>query len=176
MNKQTALALIGLSFIATSICEAAEIPTLNIGASWMLVGYNDEDKTPYKINAGYTFNKHYAIEVNYFDFGGDEAPAETGTLLAEGYSIEFIAKYPMNDFSVYAKLGNMWWSEEGDSTLWWEESRPTIHLKNSGSDTIYGVGASYSITNNLSVKVEYLQSSINEKTANPFSLGFDLRF
>jgi len=176
MIKRATLALMSL-FLIPNNCEATEMPTINIGASWMIVGYNDGNgNTPHKINAGYSFNEYFGVEVNYLDFGGRDRFDGAGHLLTKGYSFDFLAKYPLGDFSIYAKLGNLWWKEEGHHVQWWEDGAPREYMKNNGNSTTYGIGASYSITHNFSIKIENIRNSIDDEGASYFSMGFDLLF
>jgi hypothetical protein len=174
MIKWIGLSLITLAFV-TIKCDSSEFPKINVGASGILTGYNDIGKS-YKINVGYSFSKNYSAELNYYDFGEASPFDGAGGLFAEGYSLELLAIYPINSFSLYAKLGSLWWSEKGERTYWWEEGTPVEHFKSDGNEIIYGVGANYSITKNIYLKIEYQQSLINTETVNPISVGFDIQF
>jgi hypothetical protein len=33
-----------------------------------------------------------------------------------------LANYSVNDFTFYAKLENMWWSDKGERTRWWKDT------------------------------------------------------
>ncbi len=177
MIKQISLSLLSLAFVANAY-GSSEVLQVNFGASGIFFsGYNDSDDQPFKINAGYSLDQNFSVELNYFDFGEDYSRFDgSGTVFADGYSFEFLAKYPISDFSIYAKLGVMWWSEEGERVHWWEEGAPVENLKSDGNDIIYGVGASYSLTENFSLKIEFQKSDINNRTTNPLSLGFDVKF
>jgi len=175
MNKRVSLSLLSLVFV-TNAYASNEVPKVNIGSSVILVGYNDSDDMAYKVNLGYSLSKNYSIEFNYFDFGESDRYDDLSGLSAEAYSVEFLAKYPINNFSLYVKLGSLWWKEEGNRTLWWEEVPTKEHIKNNGNDTIYGAGISYNLTKNISLKIEFQQSLINSRTENPVSLGFDIQF
>lgn len=72
--------------------------------------------------------------------------------------------------------GNMWWQEKGDITQWGEEGSPVEQINVNGSDVMYGLGTSYSFTKYVSIKLEYQQSLINGRTANPLALGLDVKF
>ena len=61
-------------------------------------------------------------------------------------------------------------------SFWYTFDIHEIKIKNNGSDIIYGIGASYNITDSFSLKIEYLNSQVNKETANPFSIGFDIIF
>ncbi|NQZ89573.1 MAG: porin [Colwellia sp.] len=177
MIKRISLSLLSLAFVANAYGSSVP-PQVNFGASGIFIGtYNDSDAQPYKINAGYSLNQNFSVELNYFDFGEDNSRYDgSGIFFADGYSFEFLAKYPISDFSIYAKLGVLWWTEEGERVHWWEEGAAIEHLKSDGNDIIYGVGVSYSITENVSLKIEFQQSDINNTTTNPLSLGFDVQF
>jgi len=175
MNKWIGLILISFVFIHKN-CKSEEVPKVYFGASILAANYNDTDSAAYKIGAGYNFNKNYSIEVNSLKFGEKDLFFASEEFTGDGYSIEILAKYPLGDFSLYGKLGALSWSEEGMKNESPMEENNLIHLKDTGTDLIYGLGFSYSITENFSLKVEYLKSEINEHTINPFSIGFDILF
>jgi opacity protein-like surface antigen len=175
MNKWIGVILISFVFIHFD-CKSKEVQKFYFGASIVIVGYADADITPYKVGVGYNFDKNFSIEVNSFKFGEKDLFFASDEFTAEGYSIEMLAKYPFGDFSLYGKLGALRWSEEGmknDSPM---EENNLIHIKDTGTDLIYGLGFSYSITENFSLKIEYLKSNINKHAVNPFSIGFDIIF
>jgi opacity protein-like surface antigen len=175
MNKWIGLILISFVFISND-CKSEEVPKVYFGASILATSYNDEGSSAYKMGAGYNFNKNFSIEVNSLKFGGKDLFFASQEFAGDGYSVEMLAKYPLGDFSLYGKLGTLWWSEEGmknDSPM---EENNLIHIKNTGTDLVYGLGFSYSITENFSLKIEYLNSKINEHTVTPFSIGFDILF
>lgn len=151
---------------------AKETDNYYLGAALTSVGYNDSNDSTFKVNAGYSLNNYFSVEANYFDFGTYDRFDGSGELDATGYSLEAIAKYPLGDFAVYAKLGNLWWSEEGSISL----TTPPIEIDDSGSDLIYGVGASYDISDNVTIKIEYQESEVNTRIANPLSIGLDFKF
>lgn len=162
--------------LISSSVNAGEYKTLYVGVSKSVVGYDDAKSNTYKINTGYIINKNFSFELNYLNLGESSPFDGSGSLKANGYSVEMLTKYPVNDFTLYAKLGNMWWSEKGERTRWWEDTAPIMQIENTGSDFIYGVGISYNITQSFSVKVEYLKSQVNNQAANPLSLGLDFAF
>lgn len=175
VNNRINLLLVSSIFL-TNICIAEESPKFNVGASGMIVGYNDDDGAPYKINAGYSFTENLALEANYLNFGDSNRFDGTGDISATAYSIELLAKFPIGDFTAYAKFGNTWWSEEGSVNAYPWDGTNIQNIDESGNDFIYGLGMSYAIFSNFSVKLEYQESEINNHTANPFSIGFDFAF
>jgi opacity protein-like surface antigen len=175
MNKWIGLILISFVFIHND-CKSKEVPKVYFGASILVANYDDAGISTHKIGAGYNFNTNFSIEINSFKFGAKDLFFASEEFAGDGYSIEILAKYPLDDFSLYGKLGTLWWSEEGmknDSPM---VENNLIHIKETGTDLIYGLGFSYSITENFSLKIEYLKSKINEHTVIPFSIGFDIIF
>lgn len=164
------------SVLAANVATAIENPQFNIGASAMVVGYDDSDKTSYKLNAGYSFNENFSLEANYLNFGTNDSFDGRGDASGKGYSVELLAKYPLGNFAVYAKLGNMWWSEKGEIQASQFHGIEQQKIDESGNDIIYGIGMNYAVFENFSIKLEYQESEINNQAANPFSIGFDFNF
>ncbi|MDP2635731.1 MULTISPECIES: outer membrane beta-barrel protein [unclassified Pseudoalteromonas] len=175
MIVRTGIVLMSALLISCNV-NATDNKTIYVGASKSIVGYDDANSNTYKVNSGYIINRNFSFELNYLNLGESSPFDGSGTLQADAFSAEVLAKYPVNDFSIYAKLGNMWWTEKGERTHWWKEAAPTVQIKNTGSDLIYGVGMSYNITQSFSIKVEYLESKVNSQAANPLSLGLDFAF
>lgn len=50
------------------------------------------------------------------------------------------------------------------------EENNLIHIKDIGTDLICGLGFSYNITENFSLKIEYLKSNINKHAVTLFLL------
>ena len=175
MTKWIILLLAPLTLLTCNL-PSAQADELYFGASAATVGYNDGDNLPYKINAGYAFNRHFSLEVNYLDLGEKDYYDNSGDLSGTGYSAELVAQYPVGDFSVYAKLGNMWWQEKGKVDAHFGDNVSPALVNANGSDIIYGLGVDYRVFEHVQIKVEYQESKINDRTANPLSVGFNIRF
>ncbi|MEW6983933.1 outer membrane beta-barrel protein [Colwelliaceae bacterium 6471] len=170
----------GLFFIiVTSIFVApvfAEPPKFYVGSSLMASGFKDEDDgVTYEVNAGYSLSKYFAIEFDYIELGGDEVN-ESCCLDTSGIALMAVAKYPINDFSLYAKVGNFWWEQEGTVNAWWLQPSVDLALKENSSSVIWGVGVDYNIFSSLSLKLELKETEIKNDSTAMLSVGLNYYF
>ncbi|GAA0819326.1 porin family protein [Colwellia sp. D2M02] len=106
----------------------------------------DENKSAYQVFAGYGFNQYFAIESSFIDFGdygNDFANADT-----DGYTLGLKAGVPVSDnISIYVRGGQ----------LWYETDYSVLGVNNSADDEglFAGVGASYHINEDWTVKFDY---------------------
>ena len=168
--------LLVLLIVASSNSQSKEISNIYLGASVALSGYNDDEGSPSKFNVGYNFSENFSVEYNHINLGTSDPFDGSGSLSAKSNTIEILAKYPVNDFSFYAKSGISRWAEQGVMNQWWKESAPNVKIKEKGTDLFLGIGVSYNIIKNLSVKIEYLKLKVNDKSGNPLSFGLDIHF
>lgn len=119
-------------------------------------GYDDED-TAFSAFGGYQFNRHFAIEAGYADFGKIEPEALLGSDL-EGSSafLTAVASVPFTDnFSGYAKAGVHRW--DVDSEL------PVLGSReDTGTDPTYGLGLQYRFTDNVALRGEYSRFEVED--------------
>ena len=155
----------------------AQSNDFQFGASTILSDYDAEYEGSYKINVAYLFDDNFSVEASYIKLGTNSDGDGNEEFDAKGIAIMGIYKYPINDFALYAKLGALKWKEEGFYNIWWETELPKrkVPAKDNGTDAIYGVGISYSLTNNIAVKFEIDETDFNAGTLL-IGLGFDISF
>ncbi|MDO6427690.1 porin family protein [Thalassotalea sp. 1_MG-2023] len=106
----------------------------------------DDNKDAYQAFLGYGFNKHFAIEGGFIDFGNygnDLTNADT-----DGYTLGIKLGLPVSDnVSVYVRGGQ----------LWYETDYSVFGVKNDYDDEglFAGLGVSYHINEDWSVKIDY---------------------
>ena len=114
----------------------------------------DETDTAYKIFGGYQFNKHFAVEGFYTDLG-EFSESDAGIDIvaeADTFGVAFVGILPLSEqFDLFAKVGVHRWDIEvvgkGGSTV--------VTGDDSGTDVMYGVGASYSLTDSVAIRAEW---------------------
>jgi OOP family OmpA-OmpF porin len=126
----------------------------------------DDRGTGYKLQLGYQFAPHFALEGGYVDLGkstykatgtlNGTAVAGNGEFKASGFNLDAVVIAPVNDqFAVFAKLGGI----EAKARETESASFVGISGFNSASSTDskynFGVGASYSFSKNLGVRAEF---------------------
>jgi OOP family OmpA-OmpF porin len=109
-----------------------------------LPGCDDKD-TAWGAQLGFQFNRYFAAEGGYrdfgkFDFTGGDAKANAWELVAVG-------SYPLNDqFSVYGKAGGY----RGETKV-----GGLFSAKEHNNDLTYGAGLRYDFTRNVAVRGEW---------------------
>lgn len=129
----------------------------------------DRASTGYKIALGLNVHEYIALEAQYIDLGqatykGNYTPAgmvleDKLNLKTSGFGANIVGKYPIQDFTVFAKAGyHLMRTKATVKDIWiapgWtdiEKSSKTI----SKWAPSFGVGASYNLTSELSVVAEY---------------------
>lgn len=157
-NKAASLFTLLCTTASTSLL-ASETPFF-IGAATTISGYDDNDNQTYKINAGYQFNKYFSGELNHLDLGERDIYDGTGDLAANAYSLGMIAQYPINQWSIYGKLGLLNWSQDGVIIT----PSDKTNINESGVDISYGVGVNYRLNQHLSIKTEVESVKVNNNS------------
>jgi len=122
--------------------------------------YDDSD-TAYKVFGGYKFNPNFAVEGGYTDMGdysaritggGDVGNAKVKTNSLNVFAVGIL---PMDQFSLFAKAG----VSRNKSKMDFNSTGVAFNATDSGSKNktsfAWGIGASYAINKQLSVRVEY---------------------
>ena len=128
----------------------------NRGIAPLSVTGGNSSKGFVKIFGGYQFTPNWGVEAQYADMGNRDialrnaagAAVSTGSLKFSQFSIAGTGTLPLGaNFSLFGKLGAS--NNTGKASL--------VGVNDSGSTTslMLGVGAAYSITKEISVRVEY---------------------
>lgn len=140
-------------------------------------GSCDDDDTGWKLNLGYQFTPYWGVEAFYVDFG-ELADAE-GTVLGapvtveadvDGYGAALVGTYPIGDFSLFGKVGFISWDSDASVT----GNAGSVSADDDGTDAMFGLGAGYSLTEQLSLRAEW--EYYDEVEADLFSAGFVYKF
>lgn len=164
-----ALAAVGLvSAVAPSVAADQPAGGGYIGASLGqskindvcdgIVGTCDDKDTGWKIFGGYQFNRYFAVEGGYVDFGKATATdVSLGTPIsgdAEGWGLfaTGLATLPINEqFGVFAKAGLAYTKADVTAVV----GGVSVSDDDSGTDLVYGVGAKFDFTKNFGMRVEF---------------------
>jgi OOP family OmpA-OmpF porin len=163
---------------------------------------NNKDTT-FGANVGYMFNDYIGVEGGYRDLGDVSGSATgtfsgslygkplvgTGTLTlnadGKGWTLGPRLNLPVNkDFSLNARLGWFMWEANSKATVnaaftW----GGTAYLANAqatnnqtGTDTYYGLGASYNINKQLAAGINYNQYKLDSVKVDTWDLSLKYRF
>jgi opacity protein-like surface antigen len=86
------------------------------------------------------------------------------------FVLQGVGSYPLNDeFDVLGRVGFAKWSSEAQARI------PEVQFKQSddddGFDLIYGLGAAYKFSPQMSVRVEWERSEFDDLKVNMYSAG-----
>lgn len=125
-----------------------------VGEAHNKSGEFDGSDTAFQIFGGYSFNKHFALELGYIDAGTQDD--RIGDLEVEnessGVIVSALAAVPIGPmFSLYGKVGYAFY-----------DARSTVRLGNlqesesdSDEDPVYGVGVELAVLRGLRLRAEY---------------------
>lgn len=186
MFKKTTIAALlaaaGLAASQASLAQARPDQGGYIGAS---VGQMEADgacgsgqscdfkDTAFKVFGGYRFNRNLAGEVFWGEWG--EISVRQGTASATGeirtIGLAAVGILPINQqFELFGKLGF------GNTKQKVSASAPgfTIAGQDTGTELLYGFGATYNFTRNLGVRAEW--EFLNDSEVDIMSIGIQYRF
>ena len=125
----------------------------------------DDRDTGLKVLGGYRVNDYLAVEGGYVEFG--DTSLETATTGpparlrqksgGHGFTLEAVASLPVTErFRLFAKLGGVYWDAQsrfhvlvdGVEIDRWSDSA-------TGTDWVFGAGASLDVHEHLAVRLEY---------------------
>jgi opacity protein-like surface antigen len=156
----------------------ADLKSIYVGASYL--NNNSEfreyasDDSGLEIALGYSLSRHLAAEVSYLDLGVlhlPNIPDAGGSIESDGIALQMVAKYPVDRFTFYGKLGSLWWNRDGvlDSVT------GPVKFESDGNDLILGFGASYDVTTHLDINIEYKGTRFGHDS-DLGSIGISYRF
>lgn len=146
----------------------------------------DEKDTSWKLFGGYQFNRNFALEGGYVDFGKVTA---SGTVLgvpvsarAEANAFELLAvgTLPLTDrFSLYGKAGLFRWDAKAEGTV----LGITVRERAKDIDLTFGAGLKYHFTRNVAGRLEFQrynnvgdEDRTGQVDINIWSIGLQVRF
>ena len=163
----TALAMAGPA--AAQLYLGATIGQAEFKEGCLGTGECDDSDSAWRILGGFQFNKFFAVEAGYYDFG--EASSGTVKLEAEAFELVAVGSFHFTDrFSVYGKLGGYQGTLEGAGT------------DEDNTDLTYGIGARWDFTKRLGVRAEWQRyeslggGALVETDVDVLSIGLIFQF
>lgn len=166
--------------IAAALPAAAQGPYLgaSLGRStftdWCdISGPCEDTDSAWKLFGGYRISRTFAIEASYIDWG--EVTASTGTVdvaaSQSSYGLAALGTLPLGDrgFELFGKLGFLLTSQE---TARIQPNPSTVNRDE--TELHYGLGARYSINQNLAVRAEW--ENTEKLKVQMLSIGVEYRF
>ena len=141
----------------------------------------EDSDTAWRALIGYQFNRNFAAEVGYVNFGQVEArgPGGTATIEATAFEVVAIGMLPVADrFSIYGKAGI--YRGETDANV--NTFALVTSVSESNTDLTFGVGARFDFTRNIAGRVEWQRytdvggGDIGEADIDMISVGAIFKF
>lgn len=144
----------------------------------------DTNDTGGKVYGGFMYTPNFGVEISYFDLGKAKAAGTdpdlgiySGSVKTDGFGLFAVALAPIDNFSVFAKLGIASTKTKIDvsSSLLGSDSESKRQ-----TDFAWGLGAGYEFTKNFGARLEFERFRIKladeKKDADFVSLGVTYRF
>lgn len=128
----------------------------------------EDERGSWKAYVGVRPNDVLGFEAGYVEFG--EVDHNGARFDSDGLQVAMTAGVPFTpNFSVYGKLGQLFWDRKTRFTNFTGDSRD-------GDDTFYGVGTRIGVASNLDLRLEYERYEIDRADVDMASLGLNLMF
>ncbi|OYY61841.1 MAG: hypothetical protein B7Y50_02985 [Hydrogenophilales bacterium 28-61-11] len=130
--------------------------------------------------------KYFAVEGAYTNLGEASAnsiitvpgPAVANvTVEGEAWTVSALGIFPIGDkFSLFGRLGVNFWNADVSATATTSGASAALSGDDDGTDMVYGVGAAYSFTPNLSVRGEWERYDLYDTDVDRLSAGISWNF
>lgn len=145
---------------------------------------DDRSDTAWKLFGGYRLSRHWAVEGGWVDLGKISgsavsdgtgsvynAGAVTGEAEGRGLFLAGVGSLPVTDrISLSARAGLFHWKAKGQRT---NSAFGTYRFKDTGTDYLYGVGASYRMSRSVTWRLDL--ENYHFKDVNNSGIDADIR-
>lgn len=185
--KATRFGMLAVSIVisgtvfADAFYAGVSVSQSEIDADAGFSSFSDTD-IGWKIFGGYMFNKYFAVEGAWVDFGDFSdtvvnpvflSPAKA-KLELDGFAVSGVASYPVNGaFSVFGKLGVWAWSSDVKIAI---VPGFSVDTDDDGTDVMFGAGGSYNFTQAISVRAEWERFTSDGDDADLLSISGVYKF
>ena len=146
----------------------------------------DDSDTGWKVFAGYRFMKYLAVEGAYTDLGeftahstvtSPSAGIVDSSIETDAWTISALGILPLGDsFSLFGRVGVNLWSADISATGSGGGVTASASDDDDGTDWVYGVGAAWNFTNNLSLRGEWERYDLGDGDVDLWSAGLSWNF
>lgn len=130
-----------------------------------------DSDTGYIVNAGYRFNRYFALELGYLDGGTpefddryfDRSVAADVEITAYQFNAAAILPF-LERFEVYAKAGLSFWDADADQVQQITGSPPVpLQRSDDGTDVMIAIGAGMTFADHWHARIEYQTFAIDDE-------------
>src|SRR5688572_15217190 len=121
------------------------------------IDFSDGDNAT-KLFAGYAFNRFFAVQADYVDFGessGAVTPSVRGTSDVQGLAPSIVGTLPIGPIELFARVGYMFYEVDLNLT-------GGRLIEESGEDLVYSAGIGIDVLDRLNLRLEYEEIDIEE--------------
>ncbi|MDO9221038.1 MAG: outer membrane beta-barrel protein [Thiobacillus sp.] len=146
----------------------------------------DDTDTGWKAFAGYRFMKYLAVEGAYANLGeftahstvtAPSAGIVDSNVETTAWTISALGILPLGDrFSLFGRVGVNVWDTDISATGTGGGVTASASDSDDGTDWVYGVGAAYSFTDNLSLRGEWERYDLGDGDIDLLSAGISWNF
>lgn len=112
-----------------------------------------DDRITGQAYAGVMFTPWIGVEGGYLHL--PEYEDKGFEITGHGLSASLLLTLPIGDSAeVYVKGGQVWWDVDADGPLGFD-------AKIDGEDLLYGIGANFGLSDNLGIRIEYVQYKLD---------------
>jgi OOP family OmpA-OmpF porin len=150
LSRALLAAALGVSALSAQAADKGFYAGAGVGESIVDEQAYDDSDTAFSLFGGYQFNRYFALEAGYADFGKIEPDTTGPSLEADTFYLTAVGSVPITDkFSAYAKAGFHRWNVD--------DAIPglTGTSDDSGTDPTYGVGVQYQVSDKIALRGEY---------------------
>jgi len=149
---------------------------VGVGAGYYRINDNDflddddelkDNRHALRIYAGVEASRIFGIEAAYTDFGStSDGPAD---MELTGWSLATLINIPVSEVVMpYGKIGVMSWDRE--------RSVGSVSSSDDGRDLFYGLGARFTLMDNVDMRLEYERYSIDDTDIDMASVNLQFGF
>ena len=174
------LLLIIAPLMATqSLCAAEDAENFYIGLGVGVAQISedfiliDDSSTAYKALIGYELNDHVSLEASFVTLDDYEAynpfVVDTQQAVADGRGLNAAAVLTLplaRHFSLNARVGVLFWNADSESAS----------IESDGSDLSFGLGLNFSVSEVLSIRLDYDALNFGDVDANVGTVALQYRF
>ncbi len=139
----------------------------------------DDDDTSFGVYGGYKFNRYFAVEGAYTNFGSLDGRITNGTDTVffgtdpQSFALKAVGILPIGEqFSLYGNVGfHSWDLDQGSG-----DNIGDVIGDDSATDPTYGIGGQFDFANNWAIRAQLQRYEFDNADLDEVSLGVQYTF
>jgi hypothetical protein len=120
----------------------------------------------YRLVGGWELGRYAAVEATYFDAGSQRlVPTLDFGFDVDfgGYSAALVGRLPFGRFSTFARVGALWWEEEGEQLGFFG----VFPYSRTDESLLLGAGTAYELHRSFALRAEWERFEVEQETPLP---------